>query len=126
MLQMDQINGRLNRFLAVMLGCVFTLVNHCQLLCSFEEPGAGRRAHSCCEHGTTPPQSRHGNPECCRSDYPTPEVRSRMVPTHGLSVLAPPPAVHLIALPSMGRRLLLVDRTLRMTGATFSDPNLRI
>ena len=113
------------RFLAVLLACVFTLANHCQLWCSFEEPGAGRRAHSCCDHGTTPPRSHHRNPECCRSDYPTPEIRSRMIPTPWLSVLAPP-AIHVIAPPSMGRPLILVDRKLRMTSATVSDPILRI
>jgi hypothetical protein len=113
------------RFLAVLLACVFTLANYCQLRCSFEEPVARRGTHSCCDHENTPPQSHHGNPECCRSDYPTPEIRSRMVPTPGLSVLAPP-AVHVIAPPPMCRPLIFVDRSLRMTSTTVSNPILRI
>jgi hypothetical protein len=113
------------RFLAVLLACVFTLANHCQLWCSFEESGAELRAHSCCDHGTTSPQSHHGNQKCCRSDYPTPEIRSRMVPTPGLSVLAPS-ALRVFAPHPMDRRLILVDPTLLVTGATVSNPILRI
>jgi len=113
------------RFLAVLLACLFTLANYCQLRCSFEEPGARRGTHSCCDHENTPPQSHHDNPACCRSDYPTPEIRSRMVPTPGLSVLAPT-AVRVIAPPPMARPLILVDPTPLVTSATVLNSILRI
>jgi len=113
------------RFLGVLLACVFTLANYCQLRCSFEEPGARRGTHSCCDHENTPPQSHHDNPECCRSDYPTPEIRSWIVPTLWLSALAPP-VFRVIAPPPMGRTLILRNRTLLAIITTVSDPILRI
>jgi hypothetical protein len=116
--------ARRSRSLSTLLACVFTMAGYSQLRCGFEELGAGSRAHSCCDHKNTPPQSHH-NPECCRSDYPTPEIRSWIVPTLWLSALAPP-VFRVIAPPRMGRTLILRNRTLLAIITTVSDPILRI
>jgi hypothetical protein len=116
--------GQPSPFLAALLACLFTLASHCQLRC-FVKLWAGPVTHSCCNHGSTPPQGHHSNLGCCRSHHPPPEIRSSMVATPGLSVRAPA-AVHVIAPPRVGPPLILVYRALRMTGATVSNAILRI